>query len=165
MQTAPDYPYPRMFSKICYNGRCCIDLWPLIPTYEKGFRATLSWCFAKLFTRSHYYKLGHPVNSMRRPAQVVGWFLNDRQILALARWNERKYLHKNTPAYINIYSIYDRRKETILRRWLDTEATAEFDGLTVPVVGCTEEYLTHLYGDYMRRPAPWNRASRHVARF
>lgn len=165
MQTAPNYPYPRMFSKICYNGRCCIDLWPLIPTYEKGFRATLNWCFAKLFTRSHYYKLGHPVKSMRRPAQVVGLFLNDRQILALARWNERKYLHKNTPAYINIYSIYRREKETIPREWLDAQATVDFDGIRVPVVGNTEEYLTHLYGDYMKYPAPWKRASRHVDRF
>lgn len=85
--------------------------------------------------------------------------------MALARRNERRYAKKDTPVYINLYSIYRRPKETISRRWLDTKATAVFNGLEVPVVGCTEEYLTHLYGNYMAKPAPWKRASRHSARF
>ncbi|MBQ4623724.1 MAG: hypothetical protein IJB51_04185 [Clostridia bacterium] len=48
---------------------------------------------------------------------------------------------------------------------MEEEAYGEFCGLTVPIVGCTHEYLTHLYGDYTTLPAPWKRASRHSARF
>ena len=165
MQSGPGNPYPRMFSKICYDGRCCIDLWPLIPTYEKGLRAAFLWYFAKISARVHYIKIGHRIKTLIKPSRLIGFFFNDRQIMALARRNERRYLGRNTPSYINVYSIYTRKKETISRRWLDTEATANFDGITVPVVGCTEEYLTHLYGDYTRRPAPWKRASRHIDRF
>lgn len=165
MQSGPDNPYPRMFSKICYEGRCCIDLWPLIPTYNDGFRAKFLWYFAKLITKVHYRKIGYNVTRFLTLVKPMAFLLSDRAVMALARWNERRYAGKQTPAYINLYSIYRRPKETIQRHWLDTETRAVFNGLDVPVVGCTEEYLTHLYGDYQALPAPWKRASRHSERF
>ena len=165
MQSGPNNPYPRMFSKICYEGRCCIDLWPLVPTYTDGLRATLLWYFAKFITKVHYYKIQHPINRFVKLVKIADPLLTDRMTMFLARYNERQYAKRNTPAYINLYSIYRREKETISRTWLDTEATALFNGLEVPVVGCTHEYLTHLYGDYLRFPPPWNRASRHFERF
>lgn len=165
MQSGANDPYPRMFSKICYDGRCCIDLWPLVPTYLNGLKAKLTWYFAKIITKAHYYHIGHEVTQFIKIVKAMCWVWNDKQIMAMARYNERKYAGKNTPAYINLYSIYRRDKETIRREWLDTPATQSFDGLQVPVVGCTEQYLQHLYGDYMAQPAPWKRASRHVERF
>lgn len=165
VQAGPNNPYPRMFSKICYEGRCCMDLWPLVPTYTDGFRAKLLWAFAKIITKVHYYKIGHPVRRFLKIVKPMSFVLTDKMVMALARLNERQYTCKRTPAYINLYSIYRRNKETILRSWLDTETMMEFNGLTVPVVGCTQEYLTHLYGDYMWSPPPWKRASRHSARF
>lgn len=157
--------YPRMFSKICYEGRCCMDLWPLVPTYTDGLRAKLHWQFTKFITKVHYKKIGYKVTRFKLITKLVDPFLSDNFVMKLARWNERRYLRRDTPAYINIYSIYRRKKELILREWLDTEATLSFDGLQVPVVGCTDAYLTHLYGAYMAKPAPWKRASRHVERF
>ncbi len=165
VQSEANNPYPRMFSKICYEGRCCIDLWPLVPTYVKGIRAIFTWYFAKIITKAHYYKIGCQVKNFLELVKPMCLFLSDKQIMALARHNERKYVNKKTDAYINLYSIYRREKETIKREWLDTPATRDFDGLEVPVVGCTEQYLEHLYGDYMSKPAPWKRASRHVERF
>ena len=165
MQSGANNPYPRMFSKICYEGRCCIDLWPLVPTYCEGLKAKFLWYFGKLITKAHYEHIGQTVANFRMPARLINFFLNDRIVMFLARRNERRYAHKNAPAYINLYSIYLRPKETIRREWLDTQATALFNGLEVPVVGCTEVYLTHLYGNYMTKPAPWKRASRHFDRF
>lgn len=164
-QSGPNDPYPRMFSKICYQGRCCIDLWPLVPTYTDGLRAKFHWYFAKLITKVHYEKIGHPNSKFGRIAKPMAAVLSDKSVMALARHNEKKYIRRRTPAYINLYSIYRRPKEIILRRWLDTPATASFQGLEVPVVGQTDRYLTHLYGDYQKFPPPWKRASRHVARF
>jgi len=164
-KTGVNSTYPRMFSKICYEGRCCMDLWPLVPIWEGGLRAKILWKFAKIITKVHYKKIGYKVTRFKTLVKLVDPFLSDRLVMKLARKNERRFLGKPTDAYINLYSIYTRKKETILRRWLDTEATMYFDGLEVPVVGCTEEYLTHLYGDYMSKPAPWKRASRHVERF
>ena len=164
-QSAANHPYPRMFSKICYEGRCCIDLWPLVPTYTSGKKAIITWYWGRLLTKIHYYKIGHPIRSCYKIVRCLSPFLSDKQVMKLARRNERRCANANTPAYINLYSIYRREKEIILRKWLDTPATAMFDGIEVPVVGCSEEYLTHLYGNYMAFPAPWKRVSRHVARF
>lgn len=164
-QSAADHPYPRMFSKICCDGRCCIDIWPLVPTYIDGFKAQFTWYFAKIITKAHYRKIGHPVSRFGSIVKPMCAILSDRTIMKLARRNERKYAGKNAPAYINIYSIYRREKETIRREWLEDEQTALFHGIEVPIVGCTQAYLTHLYGDYMAFPPPWKRASRHVDRF
>ena len=164
-QSAANHSYPRMFSKICFEGRCCVDLWPLVPTYMEGFRAKLLWYFGKIITKVHYLKIGHKVGKFRRIAKLMGLFMTDKMVMKAARRNERKYVGKDVPAYVNLYSIYRREKETFKREWLDEPATALFDGLEVPVVGHTKLYLTHLYGNYMGRPAPWKRVSRHVARF
>lgn len=164
-QSAPNHPYPRMFSKICYKGRCCIDFWPLVPTYESGPLAKFTWIFGRLITKTHYVKIGHNARKYKNLAKAIGMFMTDRMVMWWARWNERKFQKWNTPAYINLYSIYKREKETIKREWLDTPARARFEDLDVPVVGCTHDYLTHLYGDYMQFPPPWKRASRHSARF
>lgn len=163
--SGPNDPYPRMFSKICYDGRCCIDIWPLVPTYLDGWKAVFTWYLAKIITKAHYYKIGHPVSRFRKIVQIMGLFLTDGMIMKLARWNERKFLGKDVPGWINIYSIYRRDKETIRTQWLQDPQTASFAGIQVPIVGCTDAYLTHLYGDYMACPPPWNRASRHVERF
>ena len=165
VQSGADNPYPRMFSKICYNGRCCADLWPLIPTYQEGLRAKFTWYFAKISTKAHYYKIGYQVTRFLKVVKPLCRVLSDKQVMALARRNERKYVNRKTDAYINLYSVYKREKETIKREWLEQKAIVEFDGWKVPVVGCTDEYLRHLYGDYMTRPAAWKRASRHVERF
>lgn len=164
-QPKPYRAYMRMFSKICYNGRCCIDLWPLVPTYKDGLKAKLTWYFGKMMTKVHYYKLGKRNMKYLKIARLMSAVLTDRAVMAFARLNERVYAHKNTPAYINLYSIYKRNKETIDREWLDNYETALFGDIEVPIVGSTDEYLTHLYGDYMQFPPPWKRASRHTTLF
>mgnify|MGYP003293430320 CR=1 FL=1 len=158
-------PYPRMFSKLCYEGRCCIDLWPLVPTYPDGARAKFVWYFSKFMTKAHYERIGYRDYKNRKVGQFLSIFLRDKQAFGLARWNERRFAGKDAPAYINLYSIYSRHKETIPTSWLDTPTTEHFAGIDVPVVGCTDAYLTHLYGNYLKLPAPWKRASRHVERF
>ena len=53
----------------------------------------------------------------------------------------------------------------LFRELTRPEHFEEFEGVEVPVIGCTDEYLTHLYGDYMKKPVPWKRASKHFSRF
>lgn len=165
LQTGTNNPYPRMFSKICYNGRCCIDLWPLVPTYTHGIRAELTWYLAKLLTRAHYKKIGEESERFETLVAVFCFFMTDKMIMRLVKHNEQKYSKSNPSAYINLYSIYSREKETILRTWLEEDAVGTFAGIRVPIVGCTDTYLRHLYGDYMVLPAPWKRANKHTDRF
>ena len=89
---------------------------------------------------------------MKKIAQFVAFFLSDKQIMALADRHDRRYAHKNAPYYVNMYSIYSRRKETAKAAWVKETQRMTFAGIDVPVMGCTDEYLTHMYGDYMTPP-------------
>ena len=165
MQSGPDNPFPRMFSKICYNGRCCVDLWPLVPTYPDGIKSIWNWYFGKMITKVHYLKIGHPVKKFRKLALLVHPFMTDRMVMWMARRNERCYAGRSTPVYVNLYSIYRRSKEMIRREWLDHPVMVDYAGIMAPAPGCVEEYMVHLYGDYMTPPPPWKRGSRHFERF
>lgn len=159
--------YPRMFSKICCNNRCCIDLFPLIPVPSQGLRAKISWFFGRSWRKLHYYKIGHYRSKkfrMRKLAKIAAFFLTDKQVMWLADHHDRHYV-KKAKYYINMYSIYSRTKETAPADWVKNTRRMNFAGVEVPVMGCTEEYLTHMYGDYMTLPFPWNRTHRHKARF
>ena len=160
--------YPRMFTKICCDNRCCIDLFPLIPVPAEGFRAKTSWFFGKFWRKLHYIKIGHYHDAdfrMKRIAKCIAFFLTDEQIMRFADRHDRHYMHKNAPNYVNMYSIYSRRIETVPAPWVKKTVRMDFAGVNVPVMGSTDDYLTHMYGDYMTQPFPWKRTHRHAARF
>ncbi len=163
-----DVYYPRMFTKICCDNRCCIDLFPLIPAPEDEFRAKLSWYSGRFWRKLHYVKIGHFHDSdfrMKGIARLLAFFLSDETILRCADRHDRRYAHKNAPTYINMYSIYSRRIETSRAEWVKKPVRMNFAGIEVPVMGGTNEYLAHMYGDYMVQPFPWDRTHRHAARF
>ena len=160
--------YPRMFSKICCDDRCCIDLFPLIPVPDQGIRAKLSWFFGRFWRKLHYVKIGHCNDQdfrMKGWAKMIAAFLSDKQIMRMADRHDRRYAHKNAPYYVNMYSIYSRPIETAKAEWVLRPVRMTFAGIEVPVMGCTDAYLTHMYGDYMTHPLPWKRTHRHAARF
>ncbi len=163
-QAAPHDPYNRMFSKICVDGRCCIDIWRLCPTKKEGLLAKFKWFAGRMMTKCHYVHLKAYVGSYEKYAKILCIFLSDKAVMKLARFIERCCKRK-ADSYINLYSIYSRSKETIAINWLETEATEEFAGMQVPVIGCTDEYLKHLYGDYMAVPPRWTRVNNHYCRF
>lgn len=160
--------YPRMFTKICCDNRCCIDLFPLIPVPDQGIRAKLSWFFGKFWRKLHYVKIGHCHDDdfrMKGISRFIGLFLSDECIMRMADRHDCRYAHKNAPYYVNMYSIYSRRTETAKAAWVQNPVRMTFAGIDVPVMGCTDDYLTHMYGNYMTMPFPWNRTHRHAARF
>ncbi len=163
-----DMYYPRMFSKICCDGQCCIDLFPLVPVPDQGWRAKASWFFGKFWRKLHYVKIGHYHDKdfrMKKVAKLLALFLTDKQVMRLADRHDRRYAYKNAPYYVNMYSIYSRRTETAKAAWVQNPVRMTFAGIDVPVMGDTDAYLTHMYGDYMTQPFPWNRTHRHAARF
>ena len=163
-----DVYYPRMFTKICCNNRCCVDLFPLLPVPEKELAAKRFWFFGKFWRKLHYVKIGHCNEDdfrMRSISRFIGFFLSDQTVMRRADRHDRRYMHKHAPCYVNMYSIYSRRIETARTEWVKKPVRMNFAGIEVPVMGCTDEYLTHMYGDYMTLPTPWNRTHRHAARF
>lgn len=160
--------YPRMFTKICCNDRCCIDLFPLLPVPEKELAAKRFWFFGMLWRKLHHVKIDDCHSEdfrMKNLARFLAFFFTDEQIMRRADRHDRRYMHKNAPCYINMYSIYSRQKETVPTRWVKMPERMDFAGINVPVMGCTDDYLTHMYGDYMTQPFPWDRTHRHATHF
>lgn len=169
IQRKPDIYYPRMFAKICCDGRCCIDLFPLVPTSDKPLAAKFVWYTARVWRKLHYIKIGHYAGKKKgwkmKIATLLAKVLPDKAILRFAGWTEQLYAKKDAPCYVNIYSIYRREKETVPAPWVLNAQRMTFAGVQVPVMGYTEEYLRHMYGDYMALPLPWKRNHGHPTRF
>ena len=162
----PNRAYPRMHSKICYHGKSCIDIFPLAPVTVHTAR--WQWLLGKVCRKLHNRKLhfSSPNERQMGLSCVLSVFMSDRQVMKLAHWNENRFAHRGAPLYLNLYSIYTRSKETVQARWLDQTTIMRFADADVPVIGCTDEYLRHMYGNYMEPPLPWRRATtRHDVTF
>ena len=52
--------------------------------------------------------------------------------------------------------------ETLKNEWLKDFSLAEFEGRQYPIIKNYDEYLTHLYGDYMTPPPEDQRKADHL---
>lgn len=89
---------------------------------------------------------------IRRMIYCAMPFMKPEQYIALARRNERFFETHGADCYINLYSVYGMKKERILSKWVENPSTVEFEGETYQTMGYLDEYLTHLYGNYMELP-------------
>lgn len=79
-------------------------------------------------------------------------FMKPEQYIAMARKNERFFETHGADCYINLYSVYGMKKERILAKWVENPSFVEFEGEIYQTMGYLDEYLTHLYGNYMELP-------------
>ena len=61
--------------------------------------------------------------------------------------------------------MYGYEKEILKREWFDDYITMLFEGLEVRVPIGYNDYLTHVYGNYMQLPPEEDRVSRHYVYF
>ena len=72
--------------------------------------------------------------------------------IKLAKKNERYFEGPKADCYINLYSVYGMKKEKLKAEWVENPTTVVFEDDTYTTMGCLDEYLTHLYRDYMKLP-------------
>lgn len=89
---------------------------------------------------------------LRRMVYCAMPFMKPEQYIALARKNERFFETHGGDCYINLYSVYGMKKERLLSKWVENPSTVEFEGESYQTMGYLDEYLTHLYGNYMQLP-------------
>lgn len=68
--------------------------------------------------------------------------------------------HGNTN-FVTIGGSYGYAKETLKRDWVEELTQIHFEGLMLPGFRANEEYLEHMYGDYMQLPPEEDRGNRH----
>ena len=168
-----DSSYPRLFGKVLYDKKPCVDLFILAKWTNKKWSGLLHWrirIFAVegfKFTLKKNKKACRPgdskmvciKNKMHFFIQsciffVLSPFVSTKWYVDIARKNEVYFEGlENDYCYINLYSVYSRKKEQIKREWVeDNPSLVEFEGEFYNTLSDTDAYLRHLYGDYMTLP-------------
>ncbi|MDE5753720.1 MAG: LicD family protein [Oscillospiraceae bacterium] len=158
--------YPRFYGKVIYQGTGCVDVFRLVPLpASTGDRKKL-WkmrkILYKLYCRKFHQQYENESLFDQAASFVMSASVSKKQIVRLARWNETRFLSRQSGDYINLYSIYTLEKETIKREWLQSSSEVLFEGRYYRTVLDTDAYLTHMYGDYMKPPEENMRKLRHI---
>ncbi len=181
-RTEKDYPYN--FGKIRKDGTAFIqggdahldihqgiymDIFPYdaIEDDDKSFTAQYNKC-RRLKQMIDLKCMSYRKNRKLRPvSQLPLIFLG--HLLVNKRKTQQK-LHKemiryNTACPASKYAITFignwGKKERIEREWFSTHCEVDFSGIKAYIPAMYDEYLTHLYGDYMTPPPEDKRVSHH----
>ncbi|HYO42213.1 MAG TPA: LicD family protein [Candidatus Limnocylindrales bacterium] len=74
----------------------------------------------------------------------------------------RRFAYDDARYAVNAGGAWGYGRECQPRGRLEPLTTLEFEGMKVPVPGRWNDYLVHVYGDYMRLPPPDERRARHT---
>lgn len=174
-----EHNFPRLFGKILYQGKSCIDIFLIADWSTNKIAGALHWRLRRFAVEA--YKRALHYNSKVRPEiseaqrlkmkvtkllkepiyQIALLFCDREYFVRLARKNEMSFSRRNPDAYINLYSVYSMEKEMLKREWIDNISFVWFEGREYVTVGDTHAYLTHLYGDYMTPIASEKRQAAH----
>lgn len=178
-----DPTFPRLFGKILYDGKSCIDLFLIADWTTNKRSGRWHWSIRRLSVEAYKKTLHYqnPPRPGRRGGKSLKYKIKKRfkhviyklcallfgrnAMVKLARRNETSFTNKNPDAYINLYSVYSMKKEMLERDWIDHTSLVEFEGKKYVTVGDTDAYLTHLYGDYMTPVDSSKRVAGHVETF
>lgn len=130
--------------------------WQRIHHFSRSYftgKTILSWLKKGMFS---HILLALGTSVFRKPLQN----------LSLHRINSviRKHAYDNSEYavfYIHVYYM----KNVIPRKWINDTIWVPFENTEVPIPKFYNEYLTHLYGDYMTPPPDNKKDDRHVVFF
>ena len=181
-----DPSYPRLFGKILHNQNPCVDLFLIAKWTNKNWSGFIHWRIRKFavegykFSLKKYECINRPSDSKLVKAKsriikllrgflffILSPFVSASWYVSIARKNEVFFERlENDYCYINLYSVYSRKKEQINRDWIENAPSlVEFEGESYNTLSDTDAYLRHLYGDYMTPPSDKERKRIHDVSF
>jgi lipopolysaccharide cholinephosphotransferase len=160
--------HPRFFGKIVHNGKCCIDIFPVVKTPDQQTISKLHFLANKVLYRSYIQKIGFldEINPKRFHAPLFKAFIPlipKRYILKIAYWNMARYEKRNKRyKYTSICGRYGFYKELFERSWIEEGPEyLIFEEIQSPVFSAYTRFLVLQYGDYMLLPSLYKRIEQH----
>ena len=161
--------YPRFYGKVLdSSGIALIDVFRLVKLPDDHRKRKSLWNTRKILYKIYSRKFNRSFPGEESMFNyIISWilsrFVSVNKIVQLSRNNEVRF--KNSPSrdYINLYSIYTMEKETIKGEWVEMYSLVEFEGKKYRTVKDTDDYLSHLYGDYMRIPDDADKKCKHIS--
>ena len=72
---------------------------------------------------------------------------------------------KNGDYYLHYYTTYSLKQELYKKEWFSSVVELPFEGLKIKAPIGYKEYLTQMYGDYMKLPPKEKQVSHHALVF
>lgn len=167
--TDVDNNFPSLTGKIMDGDEPLITVFPLVKLSDNRFLAKTQWWIRKIFSPVYQRKCKYPIEKVNFVqilslifSSVLSMFFSKKNVLKLLRWNETRYENRLTKFSINLYSKYTMNRETLKNEWLEEFVNVRFEGGEYPIIKTYDEYLTHLYGDYMTPPPVDKRVAEHI---
>jgi len=136
-----------------------IDVWPLDGISNRRpseaiQRAFHKWCQIRLSA------------DLKRPGLrglvAKSWKIVPRGlVVAMCEWVTRHFSYEQCRVVAHPRALYGYRKECMPREWFGEAVPQQFEDMQLPGPQHWHEYLTHVYGDYMKPPPEAQRRSRH----
>ncbi|MCD7892799.1 MAG: LicD family protein [Erysipelotrichaceae bacterium] len=178
-----DPNFPRFFGKILCDHKSCVDIFILVKWPDNYLIGELHWMINKVAKDCYKLSINYQSTQSRIKTKkqkiafelrmilkkciyfVLSKIFSRDDYIRFIRWNEKYFMKKDTNSYINIYSVYPMKKEMIKKDWLKNPKKVLFEGELYNTVSDADEYLKHLYGDYMKLPSIENHIRVHDERF
>ena len=180
-ETDPFYGWP--FAKVLKKGTVYKEVWvpdriqngifvdvfPIDKASTDGKGATLDHVRYRFYLRTLQIKLGYKgfldVGIHRKIIRSMIWILSclfSRHFLK-SRLEKvlLKYDHTNSKYVHNLNSPYSEEKERMPISWFQKTQENAFENVSLPILTQYDDYLRHIYGDYMVLPPESERKNRH----
>lgn len=152
-----------------------IDVIPLDGTPEKKLSQKIHYfhfyLYRILYQLSHFSKI---VNVQKKRKWYENIFMAVARTIKIEnRLNSRKIVHRlhkilakydfDNSRYVASHISDYKLKEIMPREWYGDGEVYPFEGIDVCGVSCSDEYLSQLYGNYMKLPPEHMRVGKHNA--
>jgi len=143
-----------------------VDIFPLDGVPNSGLGRKWQHSLEQM---CYFFGRGEPVNRggkvVRAVSAAVLALLPRKLELAISRGCEKAAarLPREGEMVANIYGMAGYWREIMPLTYMGTPVPGSFEGEQMPLPACYDEYLTHLYRDYMQLPPPEARAPKHDA--
>lgn len=145
-----------------------IDIFPLDNMPDGGSEYRLHVLRLRYWIRLLHHQAGYTMNTQRGPLRLADLALRAiARTVPQARAKRRlqrlitRYDKRPTMRVAAVGGSYSLAKETLQRRWITQRTRCQFEDKSFFCSAASDEYLTHLYGDFMALPAEDQRHSKH----
>ena len=166
--------HPRFFGQLLHNNQQALDVIPIVKTANNKIARKLQWIQIRILHVAYLYKIDEELSIQAKGRmfdylrKILVWFIcklaklaTRTHILNKVYKVLRKFENVDTDFYINICDRYPIEKALIKKEWLQKLQNIRFEDDDFPVFEDVEDYLTHLYGDYMKLPPEEERRPPH----
>lgn len=139
----------------CQKG-LFIDIFPFDSVPESKIlqkKQSIITSFAiRLLKKKENYKFDHYTFGTKLELLLTPFF-SKKRLIHIYEKEVKRYNSNSNSTYVNSPNAgYGYFKEKLLRKWVTNISSFQFENLTLPGSTLFDEYLTHLYGNYMEIP-------------